>query len=627
MRRYFWLAMLVAAFSGSSLRAEEASPEALLSSQTQLYFRWDGADAHQAAREKSALGKTLREDAGTFLVGLFPQIIESVATNQTTQLLKKGVERKLLEKTQGDALRAPKLVDLLARHGLIIAAEARLALPPDIQATLIVPGAAADPSPLFSAVRLLALLNELEVHEGKFAGRSVQYLNLTDPPPSPTGGGKAVKREKGKSKTEKKPAPGDSPFPIHIVWWVEGPHAVIALGTRSPEAIVQRLQEKGPRLAENPLFQRVRGFKEFETGIRGFIDVASLVKLVGTVPGMAQISDAWGLPGFKSLVLHMGYDGEFTRTLAELDMPSPRKGIMRVFGGRPFSLADLPAVAPDAQQLIMFNLNPTEVFEAVGQTMASIPGGQGGGTAFQDFVKSINDALDINLRTDFLDALGDRTAIYASPADGILFSQVALIQVKDPGKVETALDHALKSLAIGGSIRVKKKSFRDFQIRQIHLKQGNGFPFVPAVAVYKNWLVVGFTPQAVQGFILRTTGELPAWKPEPQVQAALDKLPKEFTLLAVSDPRPTIKQVLAIVPLAVGFASAFPGGSEPSFDVGTLPNAHLAVKHLFPNVMVWTDDGTRIRIDSHGSLELPVGFTGLDSYGILVLSFVFRFGT
>jgi hypothetical protein len=621
--RLLALAILLAAVPGF-LRAEEASPEALLSSQTQFYFRWDGADAHQAAREKSALGKTLREDAGTFLVGLFPQIIESVATNQTTQLLKKGVERKLLEKTQGDALRAPKLVDLLARHGLIIAAEARLALPPDIQATLIVPGAAADPSPLFSTVRLLALLNELEVHEGKFAGRSVQYLNLTDPPPSPTGGGKAGKGEKGKSKTEKKPAPVDSSFPVHIVWWVEGPHAVIALGTRSPEAIVQRLQEKGPRLAENPLFQKVRAFKEFETGLRGFVDVASLVKLVGTVPGMAQIADAWGLPGFKSLVLHMGFDGEFTRTLAELDMPSPRKGIMRAFGGRPFSLADLPTVAPDAQQLIMFNLNPTEVFEAVAQALAKQPNES---AAFQDFIKSINDALDINLRTDLLDALGDRMAIYASPADGILFSQVALIRVKDPAKVETALDHALKSLAIGGSIRVKKKSFRDFQIRQIHLKQGNGFPFVPAVAVYKNWLVLGFTPQAVQGFILRTTGELPAWKPEPQVQAALDRLPKEFTLLAVSDPRPTIKQVLAIVPLAIGVASACPGGHEPSFDVGTLPNAHLAVKHLFPNVMVWTDDGTRIRIDSRGSLELPVGFTGLDSYGILVLSFVFRFGT
>jgi hypothetical protein len=619
------LVMLLAAAPGR-LRAEEAPPEALLSSGTQLYFRWDGGDAHQAAREKSALGKTLREDAGTFLVGLFPQIIESVASNQTAQLLKKGVERSLLEKTQRDVARAPKLGHLLARHGLIIAAETRLALPPDIQATLIVPGAGPDPSPLFSTVRLFALLNELEVHDGKFAGRSVQYLNLIDQPSSPTGGGKAGKGQKGKAKTEKKPA--GSPFPVHVAWWVEGSHAVLALGTRSPEAIVQRFQEKSPRLAESPLFQKVRAFKEFETGIRGFVDVASLVKVAGTVPGMAPILEAWGLPGFKSLVLHMGYDGEFTRTLAELDMPSPRKGIMRIFGGKPFSLADLPPVPPDAQQFIMFNLNPTEVLDAVGQALASpVPGGQGGGSGvFQDFVKSINDGLDLNLRTDLLDALGDRTAIYASPADGILFSQVALIQVKDPGKLDTSLDHALKSLAIGGSIRMKKKSFRDFQIRQIHLKQGSGFPFVPSVAVYKNWLVVGFTPQAVQGFILRTTGELPAWKPESQVQAALDRLPKEFTLLSVSDPRPTIKQVLAIVPLAVGVASAFPGSTEPSFDVGTLPNGHLAVKHLFPNVMVWTDDGIRIRVDSRGSLELPVGFTGLDSYGILLLSFLFRFG-
>jgi hypothetical protein len=368
----------------------------------------------------------------------------------------------------------------------------------------------------------------------------------------------------------------------------------------------------------------VRTFKEFETGIRGFVDVAALVKIAGTVPGIAPILEAWGLPGFKSLVLHMGYDGEFTRTLAELDVPSPRKGIMRVFGGRPFTLADLPPVPPDAQQFMMFNLNPAEVFDAVGQALANQPDGA---AAFQNFQKSINDAFDINLRSDLLDALGDRTAIYASPADGVLFSQVALIQVKDPGKLETSLDHALKSLAIGGSIRMKKKSFRDFQIRQIHLKQGNGFPFVPSLAVYKNWLVLGFTPQAVQGFILRATGELPPWQPESQVQAALERLPKEFTLLSVSDPRPTIKQLLALVPLVVGIASSFPGGTEPSFDVGTLPNAHLAVKHLFPNVMVWTDDGTRVRIDSRGSLELPVGFTGLDSYGILLLSFVFRFGT
>ena len=103
-------------------------------------------------------------------------------------------------------------------------------------------------------------------------------------------------------------------------------------------------------------------------------------------------------------------------------------------------------------------------------------------------------------------------------------------------------------------------------------------------------------------------------------------MPRDFTFFSVSDPRPTIKQILAIVPLAVGITSLNSGANEPGFDIGTLPNAHLTVRHLFPNVMTWSDDGTRIHIDSRGSLELPVGFTGLDTYGILAISFLFRFG-
>ncbi len=613
MKPILALALLLAGVS--LVRAEEAPPEALLSSGTQVYFRWDGAEAHRTAREKSALGKMLREDAGTFLVGLFPQLIESVASNQTTQLLKKGVESSVLERAQGDAIQAPKLVELVSRHGLVLAAEARLGLPPDVQAILIVPGAGSDPSALFSTIRLIALVNELPVQEGKFAGRSVQYLSLSNPPAT---------SPETKPATQKKTPAVDSLISFHLAWWVEGSHAVVAFGTRSPERLVQRLQEKGARLMEKPLFQKVQAFKEFETGIRGFVEVASIVKIAGVIgPGVAPILDAWGLTGFKSAVLHMGFDGEFTRTVAELDMPSPRRGIIRIFGGQPFSLADLPPVPPDAQQLMMFNLKPAEVLDAVGQAVGKLPEGS---ADFQDFLKTINDALDVDLRADLLDALGDRTAIYASPADGVLFGQVGLIQVKDPQKLETSLDHALKSLSIAGLIRVKKKTFRDFQIREIHLKQGAGFPYVPAVAVCKNWLVLGFSPQSVQGFILRATGALPAWKPEPKVLEALARLPKEFTFFSVSDPRPTIKQILAIVPLAIGVAGAFPGGTEPSFDIGTLPNAHLAVKHLFPNTMTWTDDGTRIRIDSRGSLELPVGFTGLDTYGILLVSFLFRFG-
>jgi hypothetical protein len=613
-----WGLVIVLASIPALARAGETAPEALLSSRTQLYLRWDGADAHRAARDKSALGKTLREDAGTFLVNLLPQVLESIGRGETTRLLKQGVQAGRLEKAQADAALAPRLPDVLARHGFVVAAEVRSVLPPDVQASLILPGAGANAGPFFSAIRLYALANNLEVKAGTFAGRSVQYLDFSGVP-TPVATRKPVL---GNRKAAVK-APAARPGAVYLAWWVEGTHAVLALGTQPPEALVHRLQEKGPRLTDKPLFQRVRAFKEFETGIRGFIDAASLVQTAGGVPFVSPILDAWGLRGFKSAVLHMGFDGEFTRTVAELEMQSPRKGILRAFGGKPFSLADLPPVPPDAQQFVMLNLNLPDVLDAAGEALASLPGGA---AAFQEYLKAVNEALDVNVRTDLLGSLGQRAVVYSSPADGVLFSQVALIEVKEPRKLTAGLDRALKSLQIGGSIRVKKRSFRGTDIRQIYLKGATGFPYVPAVAVYKKWLVVAFSPQGVQGFILRATGELPAWKPEPQVEAALARLPKQFTLLSVSDPRPTVRQGLAIVPLAVSFASQVPGGGEPVLDVGTLPNTHLAVKHLFPNTMVWTDDGTRVRIDSRGSLELPFGFTGLDSYGILAVSLFFRFG-
>src|SRR5207245_1238 len=187
--------------------------------------------------------------------------------------------------------------------------------------------------------------------------------------------------------------------------------------------------------------------KEFETGVRGFVDVASLVEIAsGLGAGVGRALDAWGLRGFRSAVIYMGFDGEFTRTRVELDMPAPRRGILGIFGGKPFSPAELPPVPPDAQQFMMLNLNLADVLDVVGRALAKQPGGA---DAFQDALKAVNEALDVNVRTDLLDCLGDRAVVYASPADGRLFGQVALIQVKDSRKLTAGLGRALTSLANG----------------------------------------------------------------------------------------------------------------------------------------------------------------------------------
>jgi hypothetical protein len=115
-------------------------------------------------------------------------------------------------------------------------------------------------------------------------------------------------------------------------------------------------------------------------------------------------------------------------------------------------------------------------------------------------------------------------------------------------------------------------------------------------------------PQSAYGFILRSNGELPVWKADAKLTKALAAFPKEFTAISISDPRPTVKTVLSIAPTVMTLANSFmpnlvPGA--PIFDVGTIPHAQDAVRHLFPNITITTDDGKKIRSETRASLELP----------------------
>src|SRR5262249_41432869 len=158
-----------------------------------------------------------------------------------------------------------------------------------------------------------------------------------------------------------------------------------------------------------------------------------------------------------------------------------------------------------------------------------------------------------------------------------------------------AVEAAVKGLAktAGVEITTKKKTYRGVELREVHVNVP-GFIFIPTYAIHKDWFVVSYYPQAVQGYVLRAAGELPTWKPGPQTAATLAKLPKEFTSIAVSDPRPALRVLLSFAPLLARSAQQAlqqSGVKDFPLDIGALPNAHEATRHLFPNVSVTTDDG------------------------------------
>jgi hypothetical protein len=200
-----------------------------------------------------------------------------------------------------------------------------------------------------------------------------------------------------------------------------------------------------------------------------------------------------------------------------------------------------------------------------------------------------------------------------------------LFQVKDPEKLQATLDQLVKGIASasGANVRLQKRPYHGAEVREVHFRQ-QGFPFVPCYAIHKGWLAISWFPQAVHGYIMRANGELPGWKPGADVEASLGKLPKEFISVSVSDPRPTINQLLVLAPLVGGLINSF----TPDFklDIGAMPNAQEATQHLFPNVSTVSEEGDVLRMEMRASVALPFDLSGVDSFSLLfVAQFAFQF--
>ncbi len=589
MRHLYALASVFLLLPGLSSAAEDSPPERLLPASTQLYLRWDGVDAHKEAYGKTSLGRMMKGDTGAFITGLFDKLQTTSASLLTVETLRRGLEPKALKKMQADAKAAAKLIPQIGKHGFILAAELRQLDPPQGNLFLILPGMGEDPDPFFGALRLAIGLSGGEIKERKIEGHLVASLELP---------------------------------PVNLAWWVEGKHAVLVLSTDNSETTVTNLTASGHApLTEQPLFQRVASFKKFQTDARAFLDVSAFVKM-GAKRGkeMSKLLDDLGMMGLRSLVLYSGFEGRAERGLVEWDMPGPRKGLLTLLTGKPFQLGDVPPLPPDVVNWSMSNFDIAALYDTgykAAEQIVSLVSPEDV-PKIKESIKQVNDFLGIDLRKDLLGSLGDRFVSYTSPADGFLFfGQTILFKVKDAEKLEGSLEQIIKNLgaASGKEIRIKKRDYHGAVIREVYVQE-KGFFFVPTYTIHKDWLILSLYPQPVQAFIQRSKGQLAAWKPSEQTKNSLSKLPSEFVSITYSDPRPAVKQLMAIAPIIAGLVGSF--NPSLNFDVGSLPATQEVTRHLFPNISVTSDDGKTLRQDSLDSLALPSDIAGLDTYSLLI---------
>jgi hypothetical protein len=564
-----------------SLGWAQTAQEKYLPSKSQLYFRWDGMMTHQADFDKTAVGKMMKGETGKFLEELWKYVQEQ------------GQNAGRNDPKIADALKdLTKLASSMYQYGLVLGVAVDQITPqPDIQAVLVFPKAAGESGTVLQLIDKIGEQTKADVKTKKVGKRRVLYV-----------------QQKGMS----------------LGWWAEGPDAVLYFGTTDPVAYAEGIDGKKTGLANHPLYQKVLGFKEFPTCTRGYFDMTSVLNLAADIQAgpiaIGPIINELGLKGIKHTTFFSGFDGLAERSIVDVEMAETRTGLLKLTSQKKISLKDLPVLPSDVTGFSASSVNLSNSYGVITQTAEGIIK-----VAAPDQLENIKAQIkaiegvigkDFDIDRDLFGTFGDVTVSYNSPTDGFLGTGgVVAVQLKDGKKLEKTLNRLVKAIPPipgGGEVILKRKSYRGGEIYQLQLDSDKGNFHIASLGIYKNWFIYTAYPQPIKGFILRQEGELPAWKVSPSLAKAMAPFPKEFTSIKVSDPRPTVRTVLAITPFVLNYVNFFGTAASREFipgfrpfDLELIPHPQEATMHLFPNVTISTDNGKRIRTETRSSLNLP----------------------
>jgi hypothetical protein len=555
--------LLVAiALAVSGLVWAQDAPERDVSGRRQVYLRWDGLDAHREAFDKTALGKMMQGDTGAFLSALIPFLEKQLD----------GFDDQLSPDVITLLKELPQTLQAIGKHGFGLGVEIKQFRPLRVETTIIFPNSGGTDGRVLSFLKRVLRVANLEVKQ----------VNA--------GTGEYAQAD-----------------PIKIQWWTRGHDTtvLISVGMDTPPA-----GGVTPLVTETDLHKKRKDFREFSAWVHGYVDVAGVAKLATRVE-MKRLIDDLGLDRLKSITFHSGPDGPGEHCVVKLDMPGPRKGLLRVLGSESISLTDLPPLPADMNSFAAINLDPAAFYDA------AVKGIESAVRAFKprrkdavhQGIKLVETIFGLSLENDVFAALDKRVACYNSPGDGpFSFGTVYLVKVKDTRKLQHALDKIVRGVAAVPLIKVavKKTTYHGATINEIRLGE-ESYRELPSFAIHKGWLVYSSNPQPIRGFILRANGELPTWKIDADLTRRLSAFPKDYVGIAVSDPRPAVKTLLSLGPTVAGMLNNLTArfGPQARFDLSLLPNAHEATRHLFPNITMISDDGRRVRMETRASLLLP----------------------
>lgn len=606
MSRLLWGTLLgsclMAAFALSPSRAQNRviqSPDKLIPKEALLFIRWDGTKAHAQAFSETAANEALYDS------GLMP-VLEKAFNGIASQA---GPAAGILDGPAGQALSHIK--DNGVRLAVALAAPGPNGPPMPLPYSVAVfPQAGQFAEPLG---QLLQRNGHIEVDSQEIDGRQISMFIIPD-------------------------SPG-----IEVGWWVEGEHLMVAAGINALPIAVAVANGESPNVTDNPLWKEF-GPESVEFDMTGlsWLDIGKLRDSFGHMPiplpmpgpdgqplTVNAIAEVAGLDNVGAAVSQNGYKGKALWSESILQVDGEKRGILALGDHQTFTLDQLPPLPADTTAFAAGSISLSKFYDDL-LTLVRNTAKLGPPEIAQQIEQGIQAAPQIigfDPKTDLFDTLGNVTTVYLdSSQDFFGIGGVAVItEVKDSEKLKRTLDHILlmseaASSGVFTTVRTEKHG------RQIITFDVDGIEF-GGLVVDENWLIAGLMPQTTEAALLRIDGKLDRFVPSRELQVALDSMPKEFSSIAVSNPRRIYRALMGYAPLLFSAAQAglresdmFPADFKLPVTLAELPPTELVVRPLFPNVAVGQSTANGFRWVSRGSLpSLPFGgdVGGIGSVGTI----------
>lgn len=548
---------LVCGWRGSSgqtnkKKTADVAPEQCFSAETVAYFRFDGVNAHQDVWEKTAAYRALvksglAKSLDTWLAAVADREPQAeIGRKFLWQVLEKGISIGVVPPE--DPHTADVDVTVVLHQGADFQKDLADFLPDD-----------------FDAVQ-----QEIE-RNGKTTTRTVVKL------PGVENG--------------------------TLTWWAEGPHLVITAGVHSDTAL-EVLEGKAPNITTQPEWKRRNALEKGQklTGA-AWIDLKRLIEKYrdveipdgpnGMPVRLGDILEILGVDNLTEISGQQGYDGKVCVSQVDILHDGPRRGLLKLCEGLPMTLDSLPPLPEYCTSVMGMSLDSVETYDAVisviREFMEKFEAPDQARQEFEEGLAQADDAVGGSLRDDVLANIGPVHALFNDPTNGIGgFGFGYAVQVRNAEKLRDALDLLLELIPEPTDPNEPRLTRQEKDGREYVSFGQPGIPFFPTMTIDDEWLIVGVTSQTVDAFLERRAGELDKWSPSEEHQTQLDKLPKTFSSLTITDPREAIRAAGQYLPFLQGAMASSP--EMAGFPMIELPSVERIVKPMFPSAHVATVD-------------------------------------